>query len=77
MPRIHKVWAVADVGRQIINPAGAYNLMQGGVLDGLSQALHGIVTLENGRVVQANFNTNPLMRMREAPPVEVHFSDHG
>lgn len=73
IPRIHKVWVAADVGRQIINPAGAYNLVQGGVLDGLSQALHGIVTFDGGRVVQANFNTDPLMRMREAPPVEVHF----
>ena len=73
VPRIHKVWVAGDVGRQIINPSTAENLVQGGVLDGLSQALHGIVTFEDGGVVQANFNTDPLMRMREAPPVEVHF----
>ena len=73
IPRIHKVWVAGDVGRQIINPAGAVNLVQGGVLDGLSQALHGVITFDDGRVLQANFNTNPLMRMREAPPVEVHF----
>ncbi|HEX4050990.1 MAG TPA: molybdopterin cofactor-binding domain-containing protein [Steroidobacteraceae bacterium] len=73
IPRIHKVWVAADVGRQIINPSGAQNIVQGGVLDGLSQALHGIVSFDAGRIVQANFNTDPLMRMREAPPVEVHF----
>ncbi len=78
VPRIHKVWVAADVGRQIVNPAGAYNIVQGGVLDGLSQALHERITFEGGRVVQANFNTDPLLRMREAPPVEVHFklTDH-
>jgi len=78
VPKVHKVWVAADVGRQIINPAMAYNQVQGAVIDGLSQALHEQITFEDGRVVQANFNTNPLLRMREAPPVEVHFNitDH-
>jgi isoquinoline 1-oxidoreductase beta subunit len=72
-PKIHKVWAAGDVGRQIINPAGAYNQAQGGILDGLGAALHQAITIEGGRVVQENFNTFPLLRMKEAPPVEVHF----
>lgn len=72
-PRIHKVWAAGDVGRQIINPAGAYNQAQGGILDGLAAALHQSITIEGGRVVQENFNSFGLLRMREAPPVEVHF----
>jgi len=72
-PTIHKVWAAGDVGRQIINPAGAYNQVQGGILDGLGAALHQAITIEDGRVVQENFNTFGLLRMREAPPVEVHF----
>ncbi|MDE2050618.1 MAG: xanthine dehydrogenase family protein molybdopterin-binding subunit, partial [Gammaproteobacteria bacterium] len=72
-PRIHKVWAAGDVGRQIINPAGAYNQAQGGILDGLGAALHQAITIEGGRVVQENFNTFGLLRMSEAPPVEVHF----
>lgn len=72
-PKVHKVWAAGDVGRQIINPAGAYNQVQGGILDGLGAALHQAVTVENGRVVQENFDTYGLLRMREAPPVEVHF----
>jgi isoquinoline 1-oxidoreductase beta subunit len=71
-PKVHKVWAAGDVGRQIINPAGAYNQAQGGILDGLSAALHQAITLEGGRVVQENFDTYRLLRMREAPPVEVH-----
>jgi isoquinoline 1-oxidoreductase beta subunit len=72
-PKVHKVWAAGDVGRQIINPAGAYNQAQGAILDGLGAALHQAITVEGGRVVQENFNTFGLLRMREAPPVEVHF----
>jgi isoquinoline 1-oxidoreductase beta subunit len=77
-PRIHKVWVAVDVGRQIINPAGAYNQVQGAVLDGLGSALHQAITIENGAVTNENFNTFGLLRMREAPPVEVHFrlTDH-
>ena len=72
-PKVHKIWAAGDVGRQIINPAGAYNQAQGAILDGLGAALHQAITIEGGRVVQENFDTFGLLRMREAPPVEVHF----
>ena len=53
VPRIHKVWVAVDVGRQIINPAGAYNQAQGAVLDGLGSALHRRITIENGAVVNS------------------------
>ncbi len=72
-PRIHKVWVAADVGRQIVNPAGAYQQAQGAVLDGLGAALHEAIRIENGAVVNENFNTFSPIRMREAPDVEVHF----
>jgi isoquinoline 1-oxidoreductase subunit beta len=72
-PKVHKVWAVGDVGRQIVNPAGAINQSQGAILDGLGQALHQAITIEGGRVVQTNFDTFPALRMYEAPPVEVSF----
>lgn len=73
VPQVHKIWAAVDIGRQIINPAGAYNQAQGAILDGLGQALHLFITLENGRVVQSNFDAYRLLRMHEAPPLEVHF----
>ena len=73
VPQVHKIWAAVDIGRQIINPAGAYNQAQGAILDGLGQALHQFITLRDGRVVQSNLNSYRLLRMREAPPVEVHF----
>ena len=71
--KVDKVWVAADVGSQIVNPSGALNQVQGGVIDGLGQALHGGVRIVGGRVTQTNFHDNPLIRMNEAPPVEVHF----
>ncbi|HTT05651.1 MAG TPA: molybdopterin cofactor-binding domain-containing protein [Steroidobacteraceae bacterium] len=78
VPKIHKVWAAVDIGRQVVNPAGAYNQAQGAILDGLGSALHQAIRVENGAVINENFNSFGLMRIREAPPVEVHFNitDH-
>jgi CO/xanthine dehydrogenase Mo-binding subunit len=44
----------------------------GGALHGLSAALGGKLELENGRIVQSNFHDYPLLRMPQAPEVEVH-----
>jgi isoquinoline 1-oxidoreductase beta subunit len=71
--KVEKVWVAADVGRQIVNPSGALNQVQGSVLDGLSEALYQQVTIENGAAAQSNFGDYPLLRISEAPPVEVHF----
>jgi isoquinoline 1-oxidoreductase beta subunit len=68
-----KVWVAADVGRQIVNPSGALNQVQGAAIDGISAALYQKVTIENGAVAQANFVDYPLLRMNNAPPVEVKF----
>ena len=47
--------------------------MQGGVVDGLSSALYGEVTVERGRVQQSNLGDYRLLRMREVPRIDVHF----
>jgi len=70
---VDKVWIAADIGSQIVNPSGAKNQVEGGVIDGLSQALGQQITIENGAVVQTNFHELPLIRMHQAPPIEVHF----
>jgi isoquinoline 1-oxidoreductase beta subunit len=72
--RVHKVTAVVDCGRAL-NPDGARAQVEGSVLDGLSAALYGQITLSAGRVEQSNFNTYKLLRMPESPDVEVHFID--
>lgn len=72
--KVDKVWVAGDIGPTIINPSNAENQIQGAVLDGLAQALGQEITIENGRAVEGNFSTFPLMRMRQAPPVEVHWN---
>ena len=49
------------------------NMAQGAILDGFGEALNQKITIENGRVMQANFDTFPPLRLKQAPPVEVHF----
>ena len=71
---VEKVWVAADVGRQIINPTGAMNQVQGAVIDGLSAALGQKVTIEGGAAVERNFSNYPLLRMKSAPVVEVHWN---
>jgi isoquinoline 1-oxidoreductase beta subunit len=71
--RVERVWVAGDVGSTIINPSMAEQQVQGAVLDGLSEALGQEIVIERGRAVQANFDRFPLLRMSQAPPVEVEF----
>ena len=76
--KLDHVWIVGDVGSQIVNPSGAENQVQGAALDGLGAALGQAITIDRGRVVQANFDSVRPLRMDQAPPVDVHFmtTDH-
>lgn len=68
-----KVWIAADCGRQVINPSGALNQVQGAAIDGIGAALGQAITIQGGRVEQTNFNNYALIRMNQAPVVEVHW----
>jgi isoquinoline 1-oxidoreductase beta subunit len=69
--RVPRVVCAVDCG-PAVNLGQIEAQMQGGIVFGLSAALYGEITLERGRVVQGNFDTYPLVRMPEAPAVEVH-----
>ena len=69
--RVHRVVAAVDCG-MVINPDGVRQQIEGGVVYGLSAALHGAITLENGRVMQSNFHDYAPLRFSEMPQVEVH-----
>ncbi len=64
----------ADVGL-IVNPLGAEAQFMGATLNGLSAALNLQITVKNGRIEQSNFPDYPLLRMAEAPEVEVFLVD--
>jgi isoquinoline 1-oxidoreductase subunit beta len=71
--KINKVWVAGDIGSQVINPLHAENLVQGGVVDGISHMMQEI-TIEGGKVMQTNYHQMPILRMSQAPPViEAHW----
>ncbi len=76
--KVPKVWVAADVGSTIINPSGALNQIEGSVIDGLSAAWRQEITIERGRAQPGNFDDYALLRITDAPQIEVHFlkTDH-
>jgi isoquinoline 1-oxidoreductase beta subunit len=67
--RVHRVVCAVDCGR-VVNPDTVKAQMEGGINFGLT-ALKTEITLENGRVQQSNFHDYPMLRMFEAPVIEV------
>jgi isoquinoline 1-oxidoreductase beta subunit len=72
---VDRVVAVVDCGI-VVNPTGAHAQIEGGILHSLSATLYGEITIENGGVVQGNFDTYPLLRIGEAPEIEVFFIEN-
>jgi isoquinoline 1-oxidoreductase subunit beta len=70
-PRVHRAVCAVDCG-QTINPAILEQQIQSGIVYGLSAALKGEITIDRGRVQQANFNQYDPLRMDEMPVVEVY-----
>ena len=69
--RVDRVICAVDCGIAI-NPDVIRAQMEGGIGYGLAAALHGAITLTDGKVDQSNFHDYPVLRIREMPSVEVH-----
>jgi len=69
--RVHRVTCAVDCGLAV-HPRGIRQQVEGAVLDGLSAALHGEIRIADGRVTTSDFDTYPLLRITEAPVVDVH-----
>jgi isoquinoline 1-oxidoreductase beta subunit len=70
-PRIHRVVCAVDCG-QVVNPNILEQQIQGGVVFGLANALRAKITIDKGRVAQANFDDYQPLRMSEIPQVEAY-----
>ncbi len=70
-PRVHRVVCAVDCGI-VVNPRTVKAQMEGGIVFGLTAALYGELTIDDGRVQQSNFHDYPVLRMNEMPEVEVH-----
>lgn len=75
-PRVRRVVCAIDCGL-VVNPDQVRSQMQGAAIFALSATLMGEITLTKGRVDQSNFDDFPIVRMHEAPPVEVHIVETG
>ena len=71
-PVIKKVTVAADCG-VVVNPTGARNQIEGGVIDGIGHAMYSDFSFKNGKPEFQNFDKYRLIRMQETPKVEVHF----
>tara|TARA_R110000737_G_scaffold132994_2_gene164628 strand:+ start:21 stop:2273 length:2253 start_codon:yes stop_codon:yes gene_type:complete len=72
-PVIEKVTCAVDCGI-VINPDAAINLCEGGIVDGIGNALYGEQTFENGVPQKSNFDSYRMIRMSEAPKeIDIHF----
>ena len=73
---VDRVVAVIDAGTAI-SPDGVKAQIESGIAYGLTAALYGEITIEDGAVVQSNFHDYEALRMSKAPVIETHIIDSG
>lgn len=69
--KVHRVVCAVDCG-QVVNPDTVAAQMEGGIVYGLTAALHGEITVKDGRVQQNNFYDYKMLRMNEMPKIETY-----
>ena len=74
--KVHRVVLALDCG-YAVNPSQIEAQVQGSIVYGLSAALWGECTVENGRIKQTNFHDYRVLRLAEMPKVETHILSSG
>ena len=69
--KVRRVACAVDCGT-VVNPDTVRAQIEGAIIFGITAALYGEISLKDGRVEQANFDTYQALRMNEAPTIEVH-----
>jgi isoquinoline 1-oxidoreductase subunit beta len=68
--RVSKVWCAADCG-VLVHPDTVRGQIEGGIIFGLTAALHGRMTVRDGRIIEDNFDSYPLLRIDNSPEIEI------
>jgi isoquinoline 1-oxidoreductase beta subunit len=74
--KVNRVTVALDT-RHMVNPQTVTEPAEGSVIFGLSAALYGKITIKDGAAVQGNFDTFRMVRLAEAPRIEVHLVPSG
>jgi len=71
-PKIDRITCAIDCGI-LVNPLGALNQVEGGIIDGIGHAMYGDFGFEDGKPNKKNFDQYRLIRTNEVPKIETHF----
>ncbi|HEX9217134.1 MAG TPA: xanthine dehydrogenase family protein molybdopterin-binding subunit, partial [Gemmatimonadales bacterium] len=74
--RVRRVVCAVDCGT-VVNPDTVRAQIQSAIIFGITAALRGEITLKGGRVEQSNFHDYRMLRMNEAPAIEVYIVNSG
>jgi isoquinoline 1-oxidoreductase beta subunit len=69
--RVRRVVCAVDCGT-VVNPDTVRAQVQSAIVFGITAALYGKITLKDGRVEQSNFDTYQMLRINEAPAIDVY-----
>lgn len=72
--KVDRITCAIDCGL-VINPQGALNQVEGGIVEGLAAALYGKITVKDGIVQESNFHDYRFCRIKDIPTMDVHFID--
>ena len=69
---VHQIDFTFDCGR-VVNQDAVLSQLQGGIIFGLNMALNEGLTVSDGAIVEANFDSLPLLKMGDMPEINIHF----